>query len=149
MLVETLRRQLFVPPISAVQNTYEASLAPKITPEDAHIDWAAWGADEMELRAEMLGEVWTELGYEMEQPDVPRKRAILYDIKALDFTPELDIPVGCFRYLKREYQEMMVLKCKDGEWVRVGAVKVEGKRVVEGGTWIRSLQKRGIGRRFY
>jgi len=150
MLVETLRRQLFVPPISAVQSKYEASLAPKITPEDAHINWATWNADELELRAEMLGEVWTELGYETESPETPRKRTILYGVKALvDWTPELDIPTGCFRYVKRGYEEIMVLKCKDEGWVHVGSVKVEGKREIEGGTWIRSLQKRGIGRKFY
>ena len=148
MLVETLRRRLFVSPRLAVQSTYEASLAPKITKEDCHVDWAAWSADELGLRAEVLGEVWTELGYETDRPDVPRKRVILYGISTLDWTPELDIAVGCFRYVKRGHEEVMVLKCRDGGWVRVGTVKVEGKSAIEGGTWIRSLQKRGIGRIF-
>ena len=54
--------------------------------------------------------------------------------------------VGCFRYSK--WPEMMVLRCCTG-WVRVGAVKVESKREVDGATWIRSLQGRGVGRRFW
>jgi methionyl-tRNA formyltransferase len=32
--------------------------APKITPEDRHIDWATWNADEILLRDRVLGRLW-------------------------------------------------------------------------------------------
>ncbi|KAF8248303.1 Formyltransferase [Wilcoxina mikolae CBS 423.85] len=147
MLVETLRQRLFVPPISDIKNSYQASVARKVTSEDSHISWQDWSADEMKLRAEMLGSVWTELGAELDEPSTPRKRTILTEIDVLNWDPELDIGVGCFRYVKQP-EEMMVLRCKYG-WVRVGAVKVEGKKEIEGGMWIRSLQKRGVGRKFW
>lgn len=147
MLVETLRQRLFVPPISEIKSTYQASVARKVTSDDNHISWQDWSADEMKLRAEMLGSVWTELGTGLDKASTPKKRTILTGIDVLSWNPELDIGVGCFRYVKQS-EEMMVLRCKDG-WVRVGAVKVESKKEVEGGTWIRSLQNRGVGKKFW
>lgn len=117
MLVETLRRGLFIPPLSPVITTHAASLAPKVTTEDEHIVWGQWSARELQLRVEMLGSVWTELGEEADTHDAPRKRAILTGIRVLDWEPELDIGVGCFRYVKRKspWEELMVLRCGEGE----------------------------------
>jgi methionyl-tRNA formyltransferase len=153
MLVETLRRGLFIPPLEPVEPKYQPSMARKVTPEDEHIVWDAWTAHEMQLRAEMFGSVWTELGSENAEDTAPRKRTILSGIRVLDWKPPAemaDLGLGCFRYVKREqpFEELMVLRCKEG-WVRVGAVKVESKKEIEGGTWIRSLQKRGVGRKFW
>jgi methionyl-tRNA formyltransferase len=153
MLVETLRRGLFIPPLDPVTPKYPPSLARKVTTEDEHIVWGSWSARELQLRAEMFGSVWTELGSENTEDNAPRKRTILSGISVLEWEPPVELvnlPVGCFRYVKREspWEELMVLRCKDG-WVKVGAVKVESKKEIEGGTWIRSLQKRGVGRKFW
>jgi methionyl-tRNA formyltransferase len=149
MLVETLRKGLFIPPTEPVKNTYRPSLARKMTSKDARVAWDVWSAEEMERRCGMLGSVWTELGDEPEKGQ--RKRVILTGIAVLDNEPSLgeDIGVGCFRHLKTPGgEEKMGLKCKEG-WVSVGTVKIEGRWEVEGKVWTRGLQKRGLGKRFY
>lgn len=159
LLVETLRRRLFVPPLQPLTSPYARSLARKITPEDGHVDWQRWTADDMCLRAEILGSVWTELGTLIDDHrSSPRKRTILSGLEPLDpkiakevveqgqWEGDEEVGVGCFRY--HRWPEKMVLRCCDG-WVRVGAVRVESKREVDGATWIRSLQGRGVGRRFW
>ncbi|KAI5785648.1 formyl transferase, partial [Pyronema domesticum] len=62
MLVEVLRKRLFVAPIQEVGGGYEPSLAKKVGTEDEHVDWTSWGSREARLRCEMLGSLWTELG---------------------------------------------------------------------------------------
>lgn len=150
MLVETLRRLLFVPPLAPMKSLYAPSMATKMSNQEEHIVWERWTADEMELRAEMLGSVWTRLGDEGDAVEkvVGMKRTVLGGVKRIEWTPELEIPTGSFRYVKREREETMVLKTNDG-WVSVGSVKVEGKKDIGGATWIRSLQGRGVGRQFF
>ena len=150
MLVETIRQGLFVPPLAPIASPYAPSLASKVGSGEEHVVWDSWTADEMMLRAEMLGSVWTQLGDEgdgLERLGV-MKRAILSGIERMKTDPQLDIPVGAFRYMKLNGEEIMVLRTKDW-WVTVGSVKMESKKDVPANTWIRSLQNRGVGRKFF
>jgi methionyl-tRNA formyltransferase len=159
MLVSTLKRGLFVPPITPIDSQYPPSLARKISPDDARIDWESWTATELERRVDIHGNVWTALGTDTDDNASPqdlrlKKRTILTRVRALKSLPLTsgmqDLEVGCFRYVKAgRGEEMMVVKCKNNGWVSVGGVKVEGKKEIEGGEWARGLQRRGIGKKFF
>ena len=61
LLCQGVQDGLFVDPKAARTETLEMDeleLAPKITPEDRHIDWASWNADEILLRDRVLGRLW-------------------------------------------------------------------------------------------
>jgi hypothetical protein len=111
---------------------------------------------ELERRADMLGNVWTALGADtgdnQSSQDLQfKKRTILTGVRVLKPSPFTsgvrDLEVGCFCYVKPDHGEMVV-KCKNNGWVSVGGVKVEGKKEVEGGEWVRGLQRRGVGKKF-
>ncbi|KAI5813387.1 formyl transferase [Pyronema omphalodes] len=156
MLLEVLRKRLFVPPIQEVGGGYKASLAKKVGTEDEHIDWNMWDGQEARLRCEMLGSLWTELD---------GKRTILQGVQVLEKLPEEGqftgsatrqelegLSEGQFRWVKitqgeEKGREMMVSKMKNG-WITVGSVKVEGKKEQLGGDWVRSMQGRGVGKIF-
>jgi methionyl-tRNA formyltransferase len=64
MLVKGLRNRLFIPPLVDLgQNKRAQTLthAPKITPEDRHIDWMTWGeSPEIMMRRHLaLQKLWT------------------------------------------------------------------------------------------
>jgi methionyl-tRNA formyltransferase len=65
LLIRGLRDRVFVPPLEALgpatQNHGTASFerpAPKIRPEDRHIDWRTWSADQILRRNRVLGRLW-------------------------------------------------------------------------------------------
>lgn len=60
MLLESIRKGLFVPPLQDVdwcgdEQGQEICAAPKITTEDRRIQWQSWTADEIMLRSRILG----------------------------------------------------------------------------------------------
>ncbi|CUS13431.1 unnamed protein product [Tuber aestivum] len=149
LLLETLRRGLFVPPLNPVKNDYKPSLAPKIDPEiHARINWISQDAEEIERHCGTLNTVWCKLS-SVENPELERrKRAILSGVSAFErperAPEETEIKPGTFRHLTvindgRSY-ETMIVKCrKGGGWISVEGIKIEGKRLVSAGEWARSI----------
>lgn len=62
MLVQSIKDNLFIPPHHDVSQTLpppaQQSHAPKISPADREINWAAWDAEEILLRDRVLGRLW-------------------------------------------------------------------------------------------
>ncbi|KAI5840669.1 formyl transferase [Morchella snyderi] len=162
LLVETCIKGLFIPPIKPITNDYTPSLAPKLKAEiDSRIKFSAASAEEVERKAGALKSLWCRFGSPEEPQILRRKRVILSDVHSLD-VPEEDIdgveaPPGTFQYLRiegegegedRHGEELLAIKCKvGGGWVRVGGIKLEGKKLVDGGEWARSMKdpkKRGL-----
>ncbi|KAG0634835.1 formyl transferase [Tuber brumale] len=152
LLVETLRRGLFVPPLGPTKNDYKPSLAPKIDPEiHARIDWESQNAEEIEMRCGTFNTVWCRLS-SVEDPELERrKRAILSGVSAFE-RPEKGpgrtvVQPGTFEHLTvrngEDSYETMVVKCKKGGgWISVEGVKIEGKGLVSAGEWARSILAR-------
>ena len=65
LLLEGLKQRLFVPPIRDltpeldIDSLGEIKPAPKITPEDRHINWATWSSDKIRRRARIVGPLWS------------------------------------------------------------------------------------------
>ncbi|CAZ86348.1 unnamed protein product [Tuber melanosporum] len=149
LLVETLRRGLFFPPLDPVENDYKPSLAPKIDPEiHARIDWKSQNAEEIESRCGTLNTVWCKLS-SIEEPELERrKRAILSGVSVFE-CPEMErkgkvVRPGTFRHLTvrngEDLYETMIVKCKKGGgWISAEGIKIEGKRLVSAGEWARSI----------
>ena len=64
LLIEGIRKGLFVPNkenpdiIQNNQATRSVRPAPKITPEDRHINWNTWSADEIIRKHQIIGPLW-------------------------------------------------------------------------------------------
>lgn len=160
--METCVKGLFIPPIKPITNNYTPSHAPKVNVEaNSRVKFSAASAEEVERKAGVLKSLWCKLG-SLEEPQLlRRKRAILSDIRILDVPEEnidgAEVPPGTFQYLRmegegegenRHGEELLAIKCKvGGGWVRVGGIKLEGKKLVDGGEWARSMKdpkKKGL-----
>ncbi|KAK3714174.1 Methionyl-tRNA formyltransferase [Vermiconidia calcicola] len=74
MLRGGIENGLFLPPLKDVTNgtadPESLDHAPKVTPEDRHIDWTTWTADEILLRDRVLGRLWDTTTYaEVAKPE--------------------------------------------------------------------------------
>ena len=63
MLVDGLRAALFVPPVEDLtpRSIDETALrrAPRIVPEDCHVDWTSWSAATILRRQRLIGPLWS------------------------------------------------------------------------------------------
>lgn len=67
MLAKDVDEGVFVPPLKEVDDVargLQASYAPKITPEDHHIDWETWSAADIITRDKVLGRLWDTTTYD-------------------------------------------------------------------------------------
>lgn len=58
LLVEGLRQGAFMPPVEVLRSRIESSHAPKLTPQDAHIDLRSMSAEEILRRQKVLKPLW-------------------------------------------------------------------------------------------
>jgi methionyl-tRNA formyltransferase len=95
MLVNAIRNRIFIPPLKpAVQPSLETVAplrhAPKITPEDRHIDWSSWDWEKIRRYQRVVGPLWNTAAVSNGSPDstMPseRKRVIITKMEALDPT---------------------------------------------------------------
>ncbi|KAL9108767.1 MAG: hypothetical protein Q9187_008254, partial [Circinaria calcarea] len=67
MLVQGIRERLYVPPLQEVQQQTEdgnkllTRPAPKIVPDDRHIDWGSWTSETILRKQRILGSLWNTL----------------------------------------------------------------------------------------
>lgn len=163
LLVETLREGLYdsdlAKPGGGLKTGYPESLARKVGSQDARVVWGEWTKHELVQRADMFGDVWTMMG-DVKLAGKGEKRVLLDGFEVIDNEDVVksevgDLGVGEFRMWKSRVkggdlgkpEPWMVLKCRDG-WVRVGGVKVEGKKRIDGGEWVQGLHDRGVGKMF-
>jgi methionyl-tRNA formyltransferase len=146
MLVETIEKGLFVPPVSvsSIEQIGEASHAPKITPEDRHIDWTNWTLTEIKRRNRVIGPLWSKALCSSNPADGPlkfqRKRVIFTD------TEEVDPPKGCDSFsvlpglpftnashpVEPKKTRQLYVFTVDGKVLRINRMKVEGEQDAEG-----------------
>jgi len=141
MLVNTCRSRLFEKPYRTIESPYPPSEAPKISPElHAKIRWKDQSAKEIERYCGVLGTLWCRLG----PVDFPerRKRAILTQISCWGKDAgELSgqAQPGEWRYHQTGTGfGVLLIKCKVG-LIQVDGIKIEGKRLTQGGEWARSI----------
>ncbi|KAI7088187.1 Formyltransferase [Hortaea werneckii] len=79
MLAKGVESGIFVPPLTDFANsgspTIEPSHAPKITPEDRHIDWKSWTAEMVQTRDRVLGRLWDSTTFASCMDDSPTATA--------------------------------------------------------------------------
>jgi methionyl-tRNA formyltransferase len=146
MLVETIEKGLFVPPIENVgtEQVGELKHAPKIVPEDRHIDWANWTLADINRRNRVIGPLWSKALCASNPADGPLsfqyKRVIFTD------TEEVDPPKGCDSFsilpglpftnaahpVEPKKSRQLYVFTADGKVLRINRMKVEGEQDAEG-----------------
>jgi methionyl-tRNA formyltransferase len=95
MLVNAIRNRIFVPPLKHIdQSSLEAGRplrhAPKITPQDRHVDWSSWNWDKIRRYQRVVGPLWNTAavsnGFPVSRIPLERKRVIITKMEALDPT---------------------------------------------------------------
>ncbi|KHN99392.1 methionyl-tRNA formyltransferase [Metarhizium album ARSEF 1941] len=150
MLIRGLRDGVHVPPredvgwkAAELQGT-QLVHAPKITKADGQVDWAAWTAEHFGTRLRVLGSVWTHL---VSRKGV-RKRVIFLDAAPAACAEGAVLRQSHEATLVCEHEGALVgdagtgrhearvmprpdgsclIGIRDGSWIRVGKVKVDGK----------------------
>ncbi|OAX83329.1 hypothetical protein ACJ72_02308 [Emergomyces africanus] len=96
MLVEGIRNRIFIPPLKSVawhKPDNEVALRPagKIKPEDRHINWSSWTAQEISRRQRVLGPLWNNAivgaGHPVSGINNQKKRVIFTKMELDEFTP--------------------------------------------------------------
>ncbi|TKA27155.1 hypothetical protein B0A50_04492 [Salinomyces thailandicus] len=68
LLARGIAKGIFVPPYEGLSDAdppRQPSHAPKIMPEDRHIDWGTWTSEEIQLRDHVLGRLWDTTTYDL------------------------------------------------------------------------------------
>jgi methionyl-tRNA formyltransferase len=146
MLVESIEKGLYVPPIETVgtEHTGELKHAPKIKPEDRHIHWADWTLADINRRNRVIGPLWSKALCASNPVDGPlsfqQKRVIFTDIE------EVDPPKGCDSFsilpglpftnaphpVEPKKSRQLYVFTADGKVLRINRMKVEGEQDAEG-----------------
>jgi methionyl-tRNA formyltransferase len=88
MLLQGIRERVFIPPLTdkgwyrGDQETVDFPHAPKVTPEDRHIDWTSWNAEKILRRQRVLGRLWNFASPSLDEavPDAQPIRVVLHQI---------------------------------------------------------------------
>lgn len=133
MLVNGLRDLVYVPPRQDVGwHSTKGGIrpirrAPKITPEDRHIDWDTWTAERILRTHHVIGPLWNNIGV-LEQGKPLRKR-IIWSSGFARFTGSMDIPTKPGRPIVDGIQsnaKSVLIKTCDGHALQVFKVKIGG-----------------------
>lgn len=153
LLCDTIDKGLFIEPIRDLGIDHPAdslSHAPKITPEDRHIDWKTWSADEIQLRDRVLGRLWDTTTYSdcgLSESSTEPKRTTFQGPWSIAWrrSENVSIPPGTPRLLGPEggaAQNKLAIDTIDGETIVPSQATIEGGRKDAGlSTLIAHLQK--------
>ncbi|KAK2871901.1 hypothetical protein FQN49_002708 [Arthroderma sp. PD_2] len=146
MLVNGIRKRLFVPPLNAVSQqalVNEDALRParKIKPEDRHIIWNSWSWDAIRRRQIVLGAIWSTAALSPTaqsagQP-VQRKRVIFGNMKPVDTLPgdntapalEPGVPFTFNDPSKKKEDGRLYVFTSDEKLLEIEEMKVEGDKM--------------------
>ncbi|KAI2677890.1 hypothetical protein CBS147317_5511 [Penicillium roqueforti] len=146
MLVESIEKGLFVPPIAdaLAEKSGDLKHAPKITPEDRHINWANWTLADINRRNRVIGPLWSKALCASNPADGPlsfqQKRVILTNIEEVDppkgsdsfsILPGLPFTNAPHPVEPRKSRQLYVFTA-DGKVLRINRMKVEGEQDAEG-----------------
>lgn len=135
MFVKGLTDLVFVPPMQDVgwYNTRGSIRpvrhAPKITPEDRHIDWATWPAERIQRRHQIIGPLWNIAGAIKDDTQLP-KRVIWSNgfTKLAAFMDTFPQPGHPIVHEPQSGTKSVLIKTCDGHILQVNDVKIEGER---------------------
>ncbi|KAL8631323.1 hypothetical protein Q9189_002922 [Teloschistes chrysophthalmus] len=152
LLVNSLRNGLFVAPVQEVgwcgpdQSLTRFKKASKIGPEDRHIDWASWSADEILRRQRVIGPLWNfaESLVQKEGGERRETRRLIWEHgfrllqEECHLFPAVGHPiiVGLTKTTKKVY----VRTC-DGQVLVPNHIKIEGGATTEG---FHAIKARGL-----
>ena len=138
ILVQGIRDRIFVPPLQDVgwhqddRQLTELRHAPKITPEDRHIDWNKWTAKEILRKQQVIGPLWN-----FAQSSVAgriRMQRIIWTsgFSTLPHNDQRNLRPGhpslkSFSSITQHSHGMFVQTC-DGYTLQVDEAKIEGGR---------------------
>lgn len=135
LLVQGLRDRVHEPPLQDVGQAArqlaaagEPAYAPKVTKADSQIDWHTWTADDFARRLRVFGAVWTQATPDKGEP----KRVILLDAEPAAAGGEgrsgrLSLVRDARDVQVDERTGSCAVRIRDGLWVSVRRVKVDGK----------------------
>lgn len=82
MLCRGIENGIFVPPTTdlrqGMSEPAQLDYAPKVTPEDRHIDWHTWKSEDIQFRDRVLGRLWDTETYVRCFPDKTPKRTTFH-----------------------------------------------------------------------
>jgi len=133
MLVQSIRDGTFLPPFEnrrsahGEHQTVGIRAAPKITPNDRHIDWNSWTADEILIRSRVSGPLWNVI--DSTESAQTRERRIIWStgfVLATDI-PKLQLLPGHIAVATADcFPKRTILKTCDGQYLQADAVKIDG-----------------------
>lgn len=135
MLVQGLKDLVFVPPprqdvgwYNTRGNNRPVRHAPKITPEDRHIDWATWPANRILRTHQIIGPLWNIAGAIKDGTPLP-KRVIwssgFTEAPAFNILPQPGHPIVVD---PQSGAESVLIQTCDGHLLFVNDAKIEGGR---------------------
>ena len=137
MLARGIKDRIYIPPYPDVAQPLSAEeseslrLAPKITSNDRHIRWQAWGAEEIMRRHRVIGPLWSLVTCEI-AGKLTQKRIIwtsgfrLGMMNEEEQAPVVGRPI--LTGLHSKSQNVFIKTC-DGQVLQADEVKIEGGEI--------------------
>lgn len=153
MLVDGIRRRVFVPPLKEVKSQFGESdakyltHAAKITPEDRRIKWQEWTWTEIRRRQRVLGSLWNVTSPAFARNDEekndttlqqPREKRVIFDEieeVTMDSVPKsyrmrhlpgLPFTIGSAQ--RKAHDKTLYVYSKDKKLLRLRRLKFEGEK---------------------
>lgn len=134
LLLDGIRNGLFISQtetpntIQNEQGMRSLRRAPKITPEDRHINWNTWSAEEIMRRHNVIGPLWNTAS--SERNGITRAKRVIWvsGFSRTMVSPGLSLKPGTFidkQFQDPEVWRLSVTTC-DGALLRIDEAKVEG-----------------------
>lgn len=135
MFVQGLRDLVFVPPRQDVgwynirSSTQPIRYAPKITPEDRHIDWETWPAKRILRTHQIIGPLWNIA--EAVKDGKPLAKRVIWPSGFTKLTSDMDTftqPGHPVLHGLRSGTKSVLIRTCDGHTLQVNDAKIEGGR---------------------
>lgn len=143
MLVQGIIQGLYVPPLEGVQQQPgNASIqlirsAPKIVPEDRHINWGSWTSETILRRQRILGSLWNTLSFTKDTFQHTHQKRIIWSSsfeKVTDFLKpfspgHIRISADALMSGQEIHNPYLYVGTVDRQVLRIGMAKLESERV--------------------
>lgn len=134
LLIEGIRKGLFVPNkenpdiIQNNQATRSVRPAPKITPEDRHINWNTWSADEIILRHRVIGPLWNTASSYVNGKMTKKRIIWVSGFSRSPTASQLSLRAGIPFVEQPPDSDLLALavRARGGAFLRIDQAKIEG-----------------------